>query len=152
MDFDGPGAKKTVTKDDNVTNIHDLELAYRLDIDWMCSSTWDSRHLNRPQACPTWNIEHEKHDSCRRNINYPEKGETLTGSYYTDLLRRFKAELRKIRLPSTITMHQLTPPSLPRSTKCCFIPRNLLKFVNEVIIGTTQSYFADLNKTYFQKG
>ncbi|XP_014486228.1 PREDICTED: uncharacterized protein LOC106750413 [Dinoponera quadriceps] len=55
-------------------------------------------------------------------IDYLEKGKTMTGQYYADLLERFDVELKKKRLHlakkkccSTTTMHRLTPPQSPQS-------------------------------------
>jgi len=108
-------------------------------------------------------------------IDYLEKGKTVTGLYYAELLGRFAAEFQKIRLfhhdnapahTSALAKAELGfellphPPYSPDLASCdfCLFP-NLKKSLdrqklasNEEVVAATEAHFADLEKPYFSDG
>ena len=100
--------------------------------------------------------------------DYLEKGRTITGQYYADLLGRFDVELmkkgphlakKKVHDNATNCCHP-HPPSSPDFTPCrFFLFPNMTKWLggkrftsNEEVISATEVYFAEFDKPYFFDG
>jgi len=112
-------------------------------------------------------------------IDYLEKGKTVTGLYYAELLGRFAAELQKIgshlakkkvlfhhdnasahtSALSKAKLVELGNELLPHPPYSPDLAPNLKKSLagqkfasNEDVVAATEAYFADLEKTYFSDG
>jgi len=107
-------------------------------------------------------------------IDYLEKGKTVTGLYYAELLGRFAAELlfyhnnapantsalakaKLVELGYELLPH---PPYSPDLAPCDFflLPSLKKSFAgqkfapNEEVVAATETYFADLEEPYFSVG